>query len=254
MAHEMQVFKSKEFGEIRIATVNGEPWFVGKDVALSLGYSNPLKAIRDHIDHEDKTVNESFTVNGTNVILINESGLYSLVLSSKLPTAKKFKRWVTSEVLPTIRKHGAYMTNDALHRAITEPDFLIRLATELKQEQEARRLAEKKIEQDKPKVLFADAVEISESDCTVGTLAKILKQNGIEMGQNRLYEWLRSHGYLHKTGMDRNRPLQKYVEQGLFRVRESHRGSGDSILTFFTTYVTGKGQQYFVNLFLKDKH
>ena len=127
---ELQIFNNPEFGEMRAVELGGEPWFVGKDVAAVLGYSNPQKAIRDHVDDEDKTVNESFTVNGTQAVLINESGLYSLVMSSKLPTAKKFKRWVTSEVLPSIRKHGAYMTDETIEQVLSDPDTIIRLTTQ----------------------------------------------------------------------------------------------------------------------------
>jgi len=144
MDNNLEIFRNEEFGEIRTAIIDNEPYFVGKDVAELLGYSNPQKAIRDHVDNEDKTLNELFTVNGTMGILINESGLYSLILSSKLPNAKKFKHWVTSEVLPSIRKHGAYMTEQVIEEALRSPDFLIQLATQLKSEQEARKLAEQK--------------------------------------------------------------------------------------------------------------
>lgn len=255
MNNEVQVFNSKEFGQVRTVVINNEPWFVGKDVAGILGYSDTNKAIAMHVDNEDKKLNDktSSSFGQRGATLINESGLYSLVLSSKLSTAKKFKRWVTSEVLPTIRKHGAYMTDEAIYKAITEPDFLISLATELKKEKEARRKAELKIEQDKPKVLFANAVGVTKSDCTIGNLSKILKQNGIEIGQHRLFQWLRDNDYLMKTGMDKNRPTQMAMEKGLFRVNERHRVGSNGTLTFFTTYVTGEGQLYFVNLFLREK-
>ena len=180
--------------------------------------------------------------------LINESGLYSLVLSSKLPTAKKFKRWVTSEVLPSIRKHGAYMTPEKLEEALLDPDTLIRLATDLKQEREKRIEAQAKIETDKPKVLFADAVCASQSSILVGDLAKLLKQNGVNMGQNRLFAYLRDNGYLMKQGSSKNMPTQKSMELGLFEVKESSITNPDgSIRITKTTKVTGKGQVYFVN-------
>ena len=131
-----------DFGEVRTVTVNDEPWFVGKDVAQALGYQNPQKALRDHVDDDEKTVNDSFTVNGTPAILINESGLYSLILSSKLPGAKEFKRWVTSEVLPSIRKHGAYMTPETLEAAILSPDYLLKVVTALKDETDKRKALE----------------------------------------------------------------------------------------------------------------
>ena len=133
--NEIVLFKHEEFGEVRTLMIDGEPWFVGKDVANALGYTNPLKAIRDHIDEEDKTVNDSFTVNGTKGVLINESGLYSLALSSKLPTAKKFKRWVTAEILPSLRKHGAYFTPQALYESLCDPKNLIEILQALADEQ-----------------------------------------------------------------------------------------------------------------------
>jgi len=182
--NEIQVFSNAEFGKIRTVIIDDEPWFVGKDVAEILEYTNPQKAIRDHVEEEDKTVNESFTVNGTKGILINESGLYSLILSSKLPTAKKFKRWVTSEVLPSIHKHGMY----AIDQLLDNPDFAILAFTALKKEQEERRLLESQIEADKPKVVFADAVTTSDTCILVGDLAKLLKQNGVDTGQRRLFK------------------------------------------------------------------
>lgn len=251
--NEIQIFRNAEFGEVRTLTgANGEPWFVGKDVAEILGYTNPQKAIRDHVDDDDKTVNESFRVNGTMGILINESGLYSLVLSSKLPTAKKFRKWVTSEVLPTIRRHGAYMTEKTLEKALTSPDFLIQLATQLKSEQERRKQLEEQAEQDRPKVLFANAVETSKTSILVGELAKILKQNGVDTGQKRLFAWLREHGFLIKReGTDYNMPTQRAMEQGLFEIKEStviHADGHTSVTK--TPKVTGKGQTFFINKFL----
>ncbi len=249
--NDIQVFNNPEFGEIRTVEINNEPWFVGKDVAVILGYSNPQKAIRDHIDEDDRTVNESFTVNGTAIALINESGLYSLVLSSKLPTAKKFKRWVTSEVLPSIRKHGAYMTPETLEKMVLTPDFGIRLLTELKAEQDKRKALEATVEEQKPHVLFSNAVSASKTTILIGALAKLLKQNGINIGQNRLFEWLRQNGFLIKHGDNRNMPTQRAMEMGLFEVKEScHLNSNGCNVITKTTVVTGKGQCYFINRFL----
>ena len=190
-----------------------------------------------------------------NTIVINESGLYSLVLSSKLPNAKKFKRWVTSEVLPSIRKHGAYMTDQTLEQALTSPDFLIQLATQLKEEKEQRKRLEAKVEQDKPKVLFADSVSASKSSILVGELAKILKQNGVDTGQFRLFAWLRENGYLIKReGSDYNMPTQKSSEMGLFEVKQTIITHSDGhITTNKTPKVTGKGQVYFVNKFMNAR-
>ena len=188
MNNEIEIFKNEEFGQIRTMLINNEPYFVGKDVAEILGYANPQKAIRTHVDNEDKGVNEMDTPGGKQeIIVINESGLYSLMLSSKLPNAKKFKRWVTSEVLPSIRKHGAYMTNETLEEALTSPDFLIKLATELKKEKEQRQALEKEQKKNAPKVLFADAVSGSNTSILIGDFAKILKQNGVKIGQNKLF-------------------------------------------------------------------
>ena len=249
--NDIKIFNNPEFGSVRTLEVNGEPYFVGKDVAEILGYTNPQKAIRDHVDEEDRTVNESFTVNGTSPILINESGLYSLILSSKLPNAKQFKRWVTGEILPSIRRHGAYMTDDVLHKAITDPDFLIQLATELKEEKQKRKQLETKIAQDKPKIIFADAVETSHTSILVGDLAKLLKQNGVDIGQRRLFDWLRENGYLIKNGASKNMPTQRAMDMKLFEVKERTIANPDgSVRITKTTKVTGKGQTYFIAKFL----
>ena len=253
--NELQIFRNSDFGEIRTVVIDEEPWFVGKDVADILGYLRPADAIRTHVGGEDKGVGEIPTPGGIQeMTIINESGLYSLIFASKLPSAKAFKRWVTSEVLPTIRKHGAYLTDEALHKAITEPDFLIRLATELKQEKEARQQAEQQIEADRPKVLFAGAVSASHTSILVGDLAKLLKQNGYETGQKRLFQRLRDEGYLIKSGSSKNMPTQKAMKMGLFEVKETTINNPDgTIRVTKTPKVTGKGQIYFINRYLGDK-
>lgn len=249
----IKIFENEEFGQIRIIEKDGEPWLVGKDVAEILGYTNTPKAIRDHIDDEDK-LTERIVLSGQNreAILINESGLYSLVLSSKLPTAKKFKRWVTNEVLPSIRKHGAYMTPETLQAAILNPDTMIQLCQALKEEQEKRKALEVKVEEDKPKVQFAEAVDSSPSSILVGTLAKLITQNGVKIGQNKLYEWMRQNGYLISQGSRHNEPTQKAMELGLFEVREQVYDRNGVNFVSKTTMVTGKGQQYFINKFLHE--
>ena len=246
--NQIQKFENAQFGEIRVIDIEGEPWFVGKDVAEVLGYSNPQKAVRDHIEDDDKTLNESFTVNGTQGVLINESGLYSLILSSKLPKAKEFKKWVTSEVLPSIRKNGMYITKEYL----LSPDFLLTVATKLKEEQEAREKLEQKVEQMKPKVEFADAVSASEDSIPMGDLAKYLKQNGIDIGRHRLFDLLRDEGYLIKNGKSRDVPTQKSMEMKLFEMQEvvlPLKNSPSKLVS--TTRVTPKGQEYFINRFLR---
>lgn len=254
---DLQIFNSPEFGAIRTIEKDGEPWFVGKDVAAALGYERPTKAILDHVDDEDKDevpIQDSIG-RSQNTPIINESGLYSLVLSSKLPTAKKFKRWITSEVIPSIRKHGAYMTPDKLEEVLLKPDTLIQLAQNLKAEQEKRRALEAKVETDKPKVLFADSVEAAKTSILIGELAKLLKQNGINIGQNRLFQWLRQNGYLiRRQGSDYNMPTQRAMEMGLFEIKETTITHSDGhIHVSKTPKVTGKGQVYFVNLFLNGR-
>lgn len=249
--NDLQIFKSDDFGNIRTTTINNEPYFVGKDITDILGYTNSSKALADHVDDDDKLNNESLSSLGQRGgWLINESGLYSLILSSKMPNAKKFKHWVTSEVLPSIRKHGAYMNEQTLEQALTSPDFLIRLAQELKSEKEARQRLEKQAAEDAPKVLFAKMVETAETSILIGDLAKFLKQNGINTGQNRLFEWMRGHGYLVKNGASRNMPTQRAMEMGLFEVKESTTANPDGTIWLHrTTKVTGKGQVYFMKRF-----
>lgn len=250
--NELQIFDNPEFGKIRTVERDGEPWFVGKDVAAALGYSNVRNAVPAHVDEEDKlSTRIEYAGQNREVTIINESGLYSLVLSSKLPTARKFKRWVTNEVIPTIRKHKAYMTPDKLEEVLLSPDTLIQLAQNLKSEQEARRAAEAKIEADHPKVLFADAVSTSEQSILIGQLAKIIRQNGVPMGERRLFQWMRENGYLGKYGSRYNIPTQRSMEMGLFEIKETAVTHSDGRVTTNTTpKVTGKGQIYFVNCFL----
>lgn len=252
---DLQIFNSPEFGAIRTIEKDGEPWFVGKDVATALGYSDSFGSLKKHVDEEDKLVCQIDSAGQKrDITIINESGLYSLVLSSKLPTAKKFKRWVTNEVIPSIRKHGAYMTPETLEKVLLSPDTLMQLAQNLKDEQEKRKELETKIEQDKPKVLFADAVATAQTSILIGELAKLLKQNGVDIGQNRLFEWMRQNGYLiRRQGSDYNMPTQRAMEQGLFEIKETTVVHADGHTHINKTpKVTGKGQAYFVTLFLKE--
>ena len=244
--NEIQIFNNEEFGNIRTVNIDGEPWFVGKDVANALGYTNPQKAVRDHISVEDRGVNEMDTPSGKqNLTIINESGLYALIFGSKLESAKRFKHWVTSEVLPTIRKTGSY-------QSVPQGKELLALAV-----LEAQKTIEEqnhKIKEMRPKAIFADAVSASETSILVGDLAKLICQNGYQIGQKRLFEWLRQNGYLMKCGSSRNMPTQRYLEQGLFEVKESNVQNPDgSIRITRTTKITGRGQLYFVNKFLGRK-
>lgn len=246
--NELKIFKNEAFGEIRTVEIGGEPWFVGKDVAEVLGYKDTADSIKKHVDDEDK-LTRRFTDSGQSreMYILNESGLYSLILSSKLPNAKAFKRWVTSEVLPSIRKHGLYATDELLDN----PDLIIQMASKLKEEREARKALEVENDAMKPKALFADAVSASHTSILVGDLAKLLRQNGIDIGANRLFEKLREKGFLMKSGSSKNMPTQSSMDRGLFDIKEGSYINSDGVnVVTKTTKVTGKGQVYFVNLFL----
>lgn len=254
--NNIQVFENSEFGSIRTVEINKEPFFVAKDVAEILGYSNSRKAIIDHVDEEDKGVTKCDTLGGVQELsVINESGLYSLVLSSKLPTAKKFKRWVTSEVLPAIRKTGGYIGGA---ENMSEAEIMARavLIGQRTIEEQKRKIdnLQNEIDVNRPKVLFADAVSASHTSILVGELAKILRGNGCNIGQNRLFERLRNDGYLMKCGTSKNIPTQRAMEMGLFEIKEGSyiNGNGANVITK-TTKVTGKGQTFFVNKFLREQ-
>lgn len=255
--NELKVFTNEEFGHIGAMLIKDEVWFVGRDVAESLGYRNPKKALLDHVDDEDKVVTSYKTMGGSlRMTIINESGLYALIFGSKLESAKKFKNWVTSEILPTMRKYGAYMTDNTFERALDDPDFLIiQLATELKKEKAKNRVLSEENEAMKPKALFADSVQASQTSILVGDLAKLLKQNGCDIGANGLFDWLRENDYLIKRSeTDHNMPTQKSMELGLFEIKERTLVNSDgSVRITKTPKVTGKGQLYFVNKFLRKK-
>lgn len=257
--NELKIFDNPEFGEVRTLTVNDEPWFVGKDVAIALGYGNgksPINAVAIHVDEEDKGVTKIMTPGGTQQItIINESGVYALVFGSKLPKAKEFKRWVTHEVIPAIRKHGGYLTPAKVEEALLNPDVLINLATQLKEERAKLAEANKQIEEAKPKVLFADAVSTAKTSILIGELSKLMKQNGVNIGQNRLFDWMRENGYLIKAkNGSYNMPTQSAMERGLLEIKESTSVNPDgSVRVNKTPKVTGKGQVYFINLFLTER-
>lgn len=246
--NQLQIFENPEFGAVRTVELNGDPWLVGKDVAQALGYANPRKAMSDHVDEEDKGVTKCDTLGGSQAVtIINESGLYSLVLSSKLPTARRFRHWVTSEVLPSIRRHGLYAADELLNN----PDLMIQAMEQLKAERAKNLQLSEKVRQDAPKVLFADSVAASHTSILVFDLAKLLRQNGVNIGGNRLFDWMRQNGYLVKRrGADWNMPTQRSMEMGLFEVKETSVTHSDGHVTVTKTpKVTGKGQVYFVNKF-----
>lgn len=254
--NNLQIFDSPEFGQVRTIQQNGEPWFVGKDVAEILGYNNPRKAITDHVDEEDRQKKNVPTSQNVTLVaatwLINESGLYSLILSSKMPKAKEFKRWVTSEVIPAIRKTGGYIagSENMTDAEIMAKAVLVAQSTIQQRDQRIKEL-ESDVAAAKPKVLFADAVSASDSTILIGDLAKILKQNGHPIGQKRLFNWMREQGYLIKRqGADYNSPTQRAMEMGLFKIKETAISHSDGHVSVSkTTKVTGKGQQYFINKF-----
>lgn len=252
---QLQIFNFEQ-NEVRTILVNNEPFFVGKDVAETSGYSNTAKAIRDHVDIEDRRSERIVHPSGgtQDSVVINESGLYSLILKSKLPNAKKFKRWVTSEVLPSIRKHGAYMTDDALAKALTSPEFGIRLLTELKNERDQKEQAQQQLKAQEPQIVFAKSVEVSQNSVAVKVLATILKQNGVSIGQNRMFQWLREHKYLSsRPGKSWNMPTQKSMDKGLFELKANTYFHNNGVPeTNYTPLVTGKGQIYFVNKFKNE--
>lgn len=251
--NQIQLFKSDKFGAIRVMTdKNGEPWLVGKDVAVVLGYKNPNDAIGKHIDDEDKGVAKCDTLGGTqSFTIINESGFYSLAMASKLPQAKQFKRWVTAEVLPQIRRTGGYIpTHNEQGETLSDLEIMAR-ALEISQ----RTISQKDqiIAAQQPAVTFTHAVEASVDSIGISELAKLISQNGVETGQKRLFQWLRDNGYLGHQGEFRNMPMQRFVEQGLFEVQEyTYSDKSGNFHTTRTTKVTGKGQTYFINLFINN--
>lgn len=250
---KLQVFNNEEFGQVRTLTINNEPWFIGKDVADILGYQNGSRDINRHVDEEDRQSYQNGTseINNRGMTIINESGLYSLILSSKLPAAKRFKHWVTSEVLPSIRKTGGYVSNEDMFINTYLPFADEQTKLLFKSTLETVKTLNCKIEADKPKVLFADAVETAQTSILIGDLAKLIKQNGVDIGQKRLFNWLRENGYLIKNGVSKNMPTQKSMELKLFEVKERTVNNPDgSVHITKTTKVTGKGQSYFLNKFL----
>lgn len=266
--NDVQVFNNEEFGQVRTVTIDNEPYFVGKDVCKVFGDTNYRRSLA-RLDDDEKGVSQIDTLGGKqNMVLVNESGLYSLLfymqpqkakgvsqsdnlINERISKLKKFKHWVTSEVLPSIRKHGGYLTPKKIEEVLLNPDTIIKLAQNLKEEQEKNKALTADVERMKPKEIFADAVTTS-SDCIlIGELAKLLKQNGVEIGQNRLFEWLRQNKFLiRRKGEDYNTPTQRAMEMGLFQVKKTTITHSDGHTTIkSTTKVTGKGQLYFVNRF-----
>jgi anti-repressor protein len=252
--NNLQIF-NYEKNQVRITVIDNQPWWVAKDVCDILEVGNPSQALsRLEEDEKSTLILNDGTPGNPNTSIVNEPGLYSLILGSRKPEAKAFKRWVTHEVIPSIRKHGAYMTPEKIKEVLQDPDTIIQLAQQLKAEMKTRLALETKIEQDKPKIIFADAVTASHTSILIGDLAKLLRQNGYNIGQNRLFEYLRKKGYLIKSGASRNIPTQKAMEMGLFEIKETTINNPDgSIRITKTPKITGKGQVYFINHFLKPR-
>lgn len=247
MANELEIFKNDEFGEVRTLLIDDVPYFCANDVAKALGYKRAADAVSAHCKG---SVKHRYLTNGgkQEAKFIPEGDVYRLIMKSKLPSAEKFESWVVEEVLPSIRKHGAYMTNEIIERTLTDPDYLIQLATALKEERHARKLAEKTIEKQKPLVDFANKVSDSSNLIDMGKMAKLLKDENIKIGRNRLFDWLRRKEILMKN----NIPYQKYIEDGYFQIKESVYETSYGCKTQQTTYVTGKGQIYITEKVKKE--
>ena len=243
-----KTFSNNELGDIRVLEIKNEPWFVGKDIATVLGYKNSSDALKKHVDEEDKGVAKCDTLGGKqDLAIINESGLYSLILGSKLTNAKKFKRWVTSEVLPSIRKHGAYMTEDTIEKALTSPDFLIQLATKLKEEQEKTKQLEDKLDKNSK---MLNQISASKNSLLVREVAKVLSnQHGIVIGEKKLYQKLREWGWVFQNSTEAK---QEAIRYGYLEVREGTIERTGGVFTFYTTRVTGKGQRKILEKLLEE--
>lgn len=249
----IKIFENDRFGEVRVAGASENPLFCLADVCKILGLR--VDAVQSRLTDAPIRIGVTDSIGREQQMnFVNEKNLYKVIMRSDKPQAEPFQDWVCGEVLPSIRKHGAYMTNDTLEKALTSPDFLIQLATNLKEEQQKRIEAERKVTEAAPAVAFTKAVQSANSSCLIGELAKLIAQNGYSIGEKRLFAWMRDNGYLGKQGERYNIPNQQYVEQGLFELKKGVRSGSNGVLhTTITPKVTGKGQVYFVNKFLGNK-
>ena len=250
----IQIFNNPSFGNVRVAGTEVNPLFCLADVckALDLQPSAVMRRLDDGVISNNPITDNLGRQQVAN--FVNEDGLYDVILDSRKPEAKQFRKWITSEVLPTIRKYGAYMTDNIIEKTLSDPDYLIQLATTLKQERQQRIEAERKVAAAQPAVTFTQAVSGSASSCLIGELAKLINQNGYPIGERRLFKWLRENGYLGTKGERYNIPNQRYIEQGLFELKKGTRSGNNGVMhTTITSKVTGKGQVYFVNKFLTNK-
>ena len=248
---ELKIFNYKN-NEVRTTIKDGEIWFVLKDVCDVLGLSNPT-AVFSRLDDDEQAKFNLGRQGNTNII--NESGLYKVILRSDKPEAKKFMNWITHEVLPSIRKHGAYITSAKMEELMNDPETWVKLIRTLQQERREKELLKNQVEKDKPKVIFCDAVSASDSDILVSEMAKILRGNGIDIGEHRLFERLRNEGFLiRRKGTDKNIPTQRSMNLGLFKITETAITHSDGHVTIAkTSKITGKGQVYFIKYFLAHK-
>lgn len=248
----LQIFTHHQFGQVRSLVTGGNPWFVAADVCRALGINTEQTR---RLDEDEKGLRKLQTPGGAQeMTVVNEPGLYALVMGSRKPEARAFKRWITHEVLPSIRQHGFYGTEAAIERMLADPDMAIQMLTAYREERTARQALEDQALINEPKVLFADSVAASRHSILVGELAKLLKQNGVDVGQNRLFEWLRRDGFLMKFGESRNLPTQYAMENGWMEIKERVINNPDGSMRLTRTpKVTGRGQQYFINRYLKDQ-
>ena len=259
--NDIQVFNSEQFGEVRTAGTAQEPIFCAADICRALGYNNGRDAISRHCDEGDVVKHDTPTTSGVQTMtFVNESGLYSLIFGSKLESAKQFKKWVTSDVLPSIRKHGMYATEATVESMLNDPENAILMLQAYQKERKERLAAQQQVEkleaqaiEDKPKIIYADAVKGSTSSCLIGELAKMIAQNGYPIGEKRLFQWLRDNHYLCSYGERFNQPYQQYIEQGLFTMKQNVFSVDGEMRTRNTTKVTGKGQIYFINKFIGER-
>ena len=265
--NKLKIFKNEEFWQLSVIVKNNKEYIEAIEVATILGYSNPRDAVTRHCDEDGVVFSDVRVVTGIRkdnskafkVVtkkFIDEGNLYRLIIKSKLPSARRFEKWVMDEVLPSIRKHGAYMSEEVINKTLDDPDFIIEMATKLKYEREQRRLLEEKAKHleatitiDKPYTNFGKSIATSSDAITIGQFAKVLNNNNINIGRNRLFTILRDNGYLIKVGKDKNMPKQIYVKQGLFKVAESIVKTVKGELLTATTLITGKGQMYFLEIF-----
>ena len=252
--NELKIFENAAFGSVRVVEREGEPWFVAKDICDCLDIRTNDAA--NSLDEDEKGYESVVSPGGAQQsLVISEPGLYSLILRSRKPEAKVFKRWITHEVIPSIRRHGMYATPQTVEAMLNDPDTTIKILTALKEERAQRQALEAKAEADRPKIVFAESIEVAKTSILVGEMAKLIKQaTGHDIGQNRFFDFLRDNGYLHKSGSQRNMPTQRSIEAGWMEVKEGTRigSSGECHITR-TTKITGRGQIYFINLFATRK-